>query len=165
MFDKNKNKNQPENESGSCFWFLMTSHLSGSDVTHLVEASRCAVFAAWRQVPQLDVQEVHQLDHGLHRVADVSRLQITFGLLGQLAGNDCCSLSSFQLDGGKKKEIPWLKPCGSVICFPRNKPSVVSAVPARSSKANSLELTPQLQTLSGECKFLRRVLESIQCIR
>lgn len=64
-------------------------------MTHLVEAARCAVFAAWREVPQLHVQEVHQLDHGLHRVADVPRLQITLGLLGQLAGNDCRSLSSF----------------------------------------------------------------------
>lgn len=64
-------------------------------VSHLVEAPRCAVFAAWREVPQLDVQQVHQLDHGLHRVGDVPRLKIALGLLRQLPGDDCGGLSSF----------------------------------------------------------------------
>lgn len=49
--------------------------------SHLVEAACGAVFAARREVPQLHVQEVHQLDHGLHRVADVSGLEVTLGLL------------------------------------------------------------------------------------
>lgn len=67
----------------------------GCGVAHLVEAPGGAVLAAWREVPQLHVQELHQLHHGLHRVADVPRLQVPLGLLGQLAGNDRRSLSSF----------------------------------------------------------------------
>lgn len=64
---------------------------------YLVEASSCAVFAAWSQIPQLHVQEIHQLNHGLHSVGDVSTLKITLSLLRQLSGNDCCSLPDFYL--------------------------------------------------------------------
>lgn len=66
-------------------------------VAHLVEAPCSAVFAARGQVPQLHVQEVHQLDHGLHRVRDVARLEVSLGLLRQLPGDDGGRLSGFYL--------------------------------------------------------------------
>lgn len=65
--------------------------------SHLVEAPCGAVFAARGEVPQLHVQEVHQLDHGLHRVCDVSSLEVTLGLLRQLPGDDGRRLSGFYL--------------------------------------------------------------------
>ena len=38
---------------------------------YLVQASGCAIFAARREVPQLHVEEIHQLNHGLNCVGDV----------------------------------------------------------------------------------------------
>lgn len=62
---------------------------------YLIEAPCCAIFAAWCEVPQLDVEQIHQLNHGLNCVGDVSCLEITLSLLRQLPGNDCSCLSSF----------------------------------------------------------------------
>lgn len=65
--------------------------------SHLVEAACGAVLAPRGEVPQLHVQEVHQLHHGLHRVRDVSGLEVTLGLLRQLPGDDGRRLSGFDL--------------------------------------------------------------------
>lgn len=64
---------------------------------YLIEAPCRAVFATWCEVPQLHVQEIHQLDHCFHCIGDVPRLKITLRLLCQLSGNYCSRLSSFKL--------------------------------------------------------------------
>jgi len=66
---------------------------------YLVEAAGGAVLAAGRQVAQLHVQQVHQLDHGAHRGGDVARLQAALGLLRQLAGDGRRRLPGFDLNG------------------------------------------------------------------
>lgn len=71
---------------------------------YLVEAPRRAVLAAWRQVPQLHVQQIHQLHHGSHRVGYVPRLKVGLGLLGQLPGDDGRRLSSLYLTRRTKPE-------------------------------------------------------------
>lgn len=80
--------------------------------SHLVEAPCGAVFAARREVPQLHVQEVHQLNHGLDRVRDVSSLEVTLGLLRQLPGDDGRRLSGFYLsqDTVSNKATSAIKP-------------------------------------------------------
>lgn len=65
--------------------------------SHLVEAACGAVFAPRGEVPQLHVEEVDQLNHGLDRVGDVSGLEVTLGLLRQLPGDDRRRLSGFYL--------------------------------------------------------------------
>lgn len=68
---------------------------SNSFFLYLIEAPCCAIFAARREVPQLHVEKIHQLNHGLHRVGDVPCLKVTLGLLRQFPCDDRCCLSSF----------------------------------------------------------------------
>lgn len=89
---------------------------------YLVEAPRCAIFAARCEVPQLHVEQVHQLNHGLHCVGDVACLKIRLGLLGQFSGNDSGRLSSFYLmkyvkkkKGTTKDNRLWMKQLTCII--------------------------------------------------
>ena len=80
---------------------------------YLGEAAGCAVLAPGGEVPELYVQQLHQLGHGPHGGWHVARTQKTFGLLCQLSGHDCCclartELSAKQCDGagsGEKSKI------------------------------------------------------------
>ena len=62
-------------------------------LAHLVEAAGCAIFAPGGEVPELHVQQFYQLAHGSDGVADVPRVDVAFGLLWQLAGNESRCLS------------------------------------------------------------------------
>ena len=79
--------------------FLLSDRCSDS-VPYLVEAARGAVLAARCEVPQLHVQQLHQLHHGADSGGNVPRPKVALGLLRQLASDGRCRLASFDLGGG-----------------------------------------------------------------
>lgn len=80
------------------FFQWPTSKLARVLVLHyLGEAAGSAVFASRCEVPELDVQQLHQLGHGPHCGGHIARTQETLGLLCQLPGHDRCRLPRTEL--------------------------------------------------------------------
>lgn len=68
---------------------------------YLGEASGGAVLPPGGEVPELDVQQLHQLGHGPDRGRHVAGPQDPFGLLRELPGHDCRRLARAEL-GAKR---------------------------------------------------------------
>lgn len=67
---------------------FVPTHLQQRVLRYLGEAAGGAVLAPRREVPQLGVQQLHQLGHGSNRGRHVTGTQEAFGLVRQLLGHD-----------------------------------------------------------------------------
>lgn len=78
-------------------------NILSSCVQYLGEAASGAVFAPGGEVPELDVQQFHQLCHRPHRGWHVARTQGPFGLLRQLPGDNRCRFTRPELDSKQRR--------------------------------------------------------------
>lgn len=72
---------------GSAKPFSSLSSLPQDLCSYLIQAACSTVLPTWRQVSELHIKQVHQLNHGRHGVRDVTSIQVVSGVLCKLSGN------------------------------------------------------------------------------